>query len=351
MTGFGRYFVPGPAEVHPEVLAAMARPVIHHRSPEARELFERIQPGLRALFGTARPVYVFASSGTGVVEAGLRALPRAKVLALVNGAFSDRFARIAAACGHAVECVEKPWGEVHAPAEIEVTDHQAVLAVHSETSTGALQPIAELARAVEVPLLVDSISGVGGVALDLDASGLAYACTGSQKALALPPGLGFAVASAQLLRRATHAGARGLYFDLLEYERRTPPFTPALSLLYALARQLERIEREGLAARFERHRRMAERTWDWVETARERLGVELRVLAPAGFRSPTVTCIRLPDGRVGPEIVRRIAERGYTVGGGYGPLKPTTFRIGHMGDQTLATLEGLLAACDAALAG
>jgi aspartate aminotransferase-like enzyme len=348
---FGRYFVPGPSEVHPDVLQAMARPVVYHRSRQAQELLDRVQPLLQEVFGTRRPVYPFASSGTGVVEAGLRALPRGKILALVNGAFSERFAKIAEACGHEVERIEKPWGAVHDPAEIGIDGHAAVTVVHSETSTGALQPLAELARAAEVPLLVDSVSGAGGVPVEMDARGLAYVCTGAQKALALPPGLGFAAASERLLELAAVADRRGVYLDLLQYERQAPPFTPAISLLYALDAQRERIEREGLAGRFTRHRRMAERTWAWVESARERLGVALEVLAPEGSRSPTVTCIRLPEPLTGPEVVQRIRERGYTVGGGYGRLKETTFRIGHMGEQSPETVEGLLAACEEELVG
>jgi len=348
---FGRYFVPGPSEVHPDVLQAMARPVVYHRTPEVQELLGRVQPALQEIFGTERPVHVVTSSGTGVVEAGLRALPRGKVLALVNGAFSERFAQMATACGHDVERCEKPWGAVHAPADLAIDGHQAVTAVHSETSTGALQPLAELARAVDVPLLVDSVSGAGGVAIEMDARGLAYVCTGAQKALALPPGLGFAAASERLLELAAGADRRGLYLDLLEYERRAPPFTPAISLLYALDVQLQRIEREGLAARFARHQRMAERTWAWVASARERLGVELEVLAPEGSRSPTVTCVRLPAPLTGPAVVRGLRKYGYSVAAGYGRLKETSFRIGHMGEQTPETLAGLLAACDKVLAG
>lgn len=349
MEEFGRYFVPGPTEVLPDVLRAMARPVVYHRTPEATELLERVQPALQEIFGTERPVYVLTSSGTGAVEAGLRALPRCKVLALVNGAFSERFAKIAEACGHEVERREKPWGDVHEPADLALAGHQAVTVVHSETSTGALQPLADLAQAVDVPLLVDSVSGAGGVPVEMDARGLAYVCTGAQKALALPPGLAFAAASERLVELAAGADRRGLYLDLMQYERRAPPFTPAVSLLYALDAQVRRIAREGLAARFARHRRMAERTWAWVESAGERLGVELEVLAPEGHRSPTVTCIRLPDPWTGPEMVRRLKARGYSVAAGYGRLKETSFRIGHMGEQTPESLEGLLAACDEAL--
>jgi len=344
----GRYFVPGPVAVHPDVLAEMTRPMFSHRSAAGEELFARVQPGLRAIFGTERTVYVFTTSGTGAVEAGVRALPPGRVLALVNGAFSGRFARMAEACGHAVDRMELAWGGVHDPAAVRDrlagADYAAVTVVHSETSTGALQPLAELARAAgEVPLLVDSVSGAGGTPVAFDALGLAWACTGSQKALALPPGLAFGVASPLLLERAARASGRGLYLDIAAYEKRQPPYTPALPLVHALARQLERIAAEGLDARFARHAAMARRAWTWAEET------GLEVLAPPGARSPTVTCLRLPAELPGPEFVRRVAQQGYTVGGGYGQLKETTFRIGHMGEQTVETLEGLLAACRAAL--
>jgi aspartate aminotransferase-like enzyme len=345
---FGRFFVPGPVEVHPGILAAMARPMIHHRGAEAKELYARIAPCLREVFGTARPVRFLAASGTGAVEAGIRALPPGRVLALVNGAFSERMARIAEACGHETDRLEVAWGRVHEPqavaARVRAATYAGVLAVHNETSTGALQPLGELARAAEgVPLVVDSVSGAGGAPVELDRHGLAYACTGSQKALALPPGLGFAASSEGFLAAARQSRERGFYLDLLAYERDTPPYTPNLPLLYALDAQAERIRSEGMEARWARHREMAAMTWDWA--SRRGIGVK----AADGCRSPTVSCLELPPPLTGPEFVERVRGRGYVVGGGYGPLKERCFRIGHMGDQTPATVAGLLRACDAAL--
>jgi len=345
---FGRFFVPGPVEVHPDVLAAMTRPMLHHRGKEARDLYARVAPTLREVFGTSRPVRFLASSGTGAVEAGIRALPPGRVLALVNGAFGERMARIAETCHHEVDRIEAPLGRIVDPdavaAKVRATPYVGVLAVHNETSTGALQPLLPLARAAgEVPLVVDSISGAAGAPIDLDANGIAYACTGSQKALALPPGLGFAAASERFLALARQSTERGFYLDLLAYERDTPPFTPALPLLHALDAQVARIAAEGLKARFARHRAMAGMTWDWA--VRKGLGIT----AAEGCRSPTVTCFELPQPLTGPEFVERVRARGYVVGGGYGPLKERCFRIGHMGDQTEATVEGLLHACDDAL--
>jgi aspartate aminotransferase-like enzyme len=326
----------------------MTRPMIHHRGGEAKELYRRIGPVLQQVFGTARPVRFLAASGTGAVEAGIRALPPGRVLSLVHGAFGERMARMAETCHHEVDRIEAPLGSVVHPeavaAKVRETKYVGVTAVHNETSTGALQPLPPLARAVgEVPLVLDSISGAAGAPIELDASGIAFACTGSQKALALPPGLGFSAASESFLALARNSTERGFYLDLLAYERDTPPFTPALPLLYALDAQAARISREGIFARWARHRAMAELVWAWAE----RKG--LRITAGPRFRSPTVTCIEVPAPLTGPEFVARVKAKGFLVGGGYGPLKASCFRIGHMGDQTVETVAALLKACDAAL--
>ncbi|MGQ0613904.1 MAG: pyridoxal-phosphate-dependent aminotransferase family protein [Planctomycetaceae bacterium] len=358
---FGRFFLPGPTEVRPEILAAMARPMIPHRGEEAAALYRRIQEGLRPLFRTARPVYVGVSSATGMMEAGVRALPPGRLLALVNGAFSERFARIGEACGFATDVLAHSWGAVHDPSEVarrlSEKRYVALLVVHSETSTGALQPVAKLAavaRTAGAAILVDAVTSLCATPVLADAWELDYVLSSSQKALALPPGIAFAVAGATMLERAASAERRGLYLDLLDFEKcaaaQQPSFTPALPLLYALDVQLGRIAAETLEARWNRHIEMAARTWRWAEESEGRVGVRLEVLAPAGFRSPSVSCLRLPPGLVGPAVVKAVAARGFTLGQGYGPLKETTFRIGHMGDHTLRELEELLAACDQALA-
>ncbi|MHC4958857.1 MAG: pyridoxal-phosphate-dependent aminotransferase family protein [Planctomycetota bacterium] len=341
---FGRFFLPGPTEVRPEVLQAMLKPMVAHRSQACADLFARILPPLQALFGTGRTVHIAAASGTAMMEAGVRALPAgARVLSLVNGAFSERYALIADACGCDVERLEIEWGGVHDPDAVadRLKDggFDAVTMAHSETSTGALQPLDLILDATgRTPLLLDTVSSFAGAALDFDRRGIAYTATGSQKALALPPGLGFAVASQEFMDRA--AGT-SFYLDIKRYEKNQPPFTPALSLLYALEAQLDRMQAEAPDARFARHRAMAERVWAW---AAER---GLEILAPEGHRSPTVTALKVPAGMTGPGIAGKLGEQaGYTVATGYAKLKEGTFRIGHMGEQTPETLEGLLAAID-----
>ena len=350
---FGRFFLPGPTEVHPDVLRAMQRPMIGHRGKEMQALIERMLPRLQAVFRTRRPVYVASASATGLMEAAVRNGARRRVLSLVNGAFSERFHRIAVACGLEADALEVPLGAANLPDAVRDAlrrkQYDAVTVVHSETSTGVLNPIRELARvahdAGDVMLLVDSVTGIAGAPTETDAWALDFILTGSQKALALPPGLALGVAAPRMLERAKSIPHRGAYFDLLEYEewtaKRQTPNTPALSLFYALDTQLERIERETIEARWDRHRAMAERTWGWVGEMRGR-GLELGVLAPEGFRSPTVTCITLPAGYNGSEITASLASRGYTISAGYGKLKDSSIRIGHMGDHTVAELDELL---------
>lgn len=359
-SSFGRFFLPGPTEVRPEILAAQVRPMLGHRGKGIQELIGAVQPVLQDLFRTERPVYISSSSATGLMEAAVRNAARRRVLALVNGAFAERFHRIALACGLQADALEVPWGEPNTPQMLEDAlrrgDYDAVTVVHSETSTGVLNPIEALAAvahaAGDVVLLVDSVSGVGGARVEADAWGLDFVLTGSQKALALPPGLAFGVAQETVLQRAEAKPARGIYFDLLEFERnirkQQTPNTPAVSLLYALAAQLQRIGAETMEARWARHEAMARHTWAWVDAMRDR-GVALEVLAPEGYRSPTLTCIRLPEPWTGPQVCAALGERGYTVAPGYGKLKEPMIRIGHMGDHTVQELDALLGALEEVL--
>lgn len=357
LTDFGKYFLPGPTEVRPEILQAMLRPVIGHRGAEMERLMSRIAPRLCRLFRTERPVYVSTSSATGLMEAGVRNCAQRRVLSLVCGAFSERFFKIARACGKESDRLDVEWGDSNEPGPlVEVLRHgsyDAVTVVHSETSTGVLNPVREIAAAVrenapDTCLLVDCVTSLAAAPVEVDAWQLDFALTGSQKAIALPPGLALGVASQRAFERSQTISDTGLYFSFAALEKAAVKHqtanTPAVSLLYALEAQLERIEAEGLESRWTRHRAMAERTWAWVDWMRECHGLEVRVLAAEGRRSPSVTCVELPEGLSGVEITRRMAELGFTIAPGYGELKPKTFRIGHMGDHTLAELEALLEA-------
>ncbi|MEP6618293.1 MAG: alanine--glyoxylate aminotransferase family protein [bacterium] len=355
----GTFFFPGPTEVRAEVLGAMTRPMVPHRGAYFEALFARMQGSLQHIFGTSRPVYVSSSSATGLMEAGVRCAPAGRILSIVNGAFSARFAAIAKGCARDMDVIEVPWGETVnfevLQERLRATRYAAVTVVHSETSTGALTDVRGVTRMAHehgALCLVDSVTGIGGAELKFDEWELDYALTGSQKALALPPGLAFSAASAAFIERAKAVTGRGLYFDLVEFDayalKNQTPNTPAIPLFYAADVQLAAIASEGMLARWARHSAMAARTYAWVDALAARHGNGIRVAAQEGFRSPSVTSIELPDSVTASDVLRAVSSRGFTIGSGYGKNKETTVRIGHMGDHTLEGLERCLTACDQA---
>jgi len=359
---FGRFFLPGPTEVLPEVLRAQERAMIGHRGAATEALLGSLDAPLKEVFRTANPVMIAATSATGFMEAAIRNGVRRRVLCLVNGAFSDRFAKIATACGKEVVKGEVPWGEAfeadHVARLLDSSGADAVTLVHSETSTGVLSPVGDIAAVVrarpDVLLLVDAVTSLAGSPVETDAWGLDFVLTGSQKALALPPGLAFGVASVRMLERAKTLPNRGIYLDLVPYDeqirKRQTPYTPALSLLFALDAQLARIAAEGgIEARWKRHAGMRERTERWAAERGAKLG--LAYLPRQLRRSWTVSCLKLPEGGrlVGGAVAKGMEARGFTIGAGYGKLKDATIRIGHMGDHTVAGLEALLAVLEEVL--
>ncbi len=351
----GRFFLPGPTEVHRSVLEAQSRPLISHRGEEMRTLWSRLQSGVGTVLGTTGPVWISTSSATSMMEAAVRSCGAERVLCLVAGAFSKRFVRIARASGVHVDAVEVPPDQPHRPEEVAArvaaTDADLVTMVHCETSTGVLNPVDELAAAVrrasDALVAVDSVSGAGGTAVRPGDWGVDFLLTGSQKAFAVPPGLAFAVSSDRFLQRAAQNPRRGLYLDPIAHleaqeERGGPLTTPAISCLFALDAQLDRIEAEGLEARFARHRGMQDDVATWLADLRA-AGVDVERFAPEGAASPTVTVVRLPPGLASGSVLRAASAAGYTVAAGYGEWRDTQLRIGHMGDHTRDGVAGLLA--------
>jgi aspartate aminotransferase-like enzyme len=226
----------------------------------------------------------------------------------------------------------------------------AVTLVHSESASGALNPLADIAAVVkdagDVMLMVDGVTSIGGSPVETDAWGLDYVLTGSQKALALPPGLAFAVASERFLERAKTLTTRGIYLDVVVYDEQIrnnqTPYTPAVSLLYSLQAQMARIQAHGgIEARWARHDAMRRRVERWAAEQGEALGITF--LPAEGRRSWTVSCLKLlhPE-PTGGQVAKKMEARGYTIASGYGKAKDTTFRIGHMGDHTVEELEVVL---------
>ena len=349
MTVTGRFFNPGPVEVDPEVAQAMLRPMIGHRGPAARALVGRLQPGLQALFGTERPVMLATGSATAMMEAAVRSGVRDQVLCIVSGTFGERFADVAERCDKQVIRLHVPRGAVLEPdlldKMLDGPPIDAVTMVHSETSTGALAPveelIARLRRLDDVITIVDAVSSVGGMPIQTDRWGADFIFTGSQKAIGLPPGLAFAVASKRFIERAETIESRGFYLDVVDLlhaaEESRFPQTPALPVVYALERQLGRIAEEGLSARFARHRAMREQIESWV-ARHGRCGI----MAPVGRRADTVTALTLRPDRAATDVARTLAADGWTVAVGIDADENRLIRIGHMGDLLPEQLDMLL---------
>ena len=350
---FGRFFLPGPTEVHPDVLAPLTKPVIAHRGRVMSDLLAGMVKPLQEIFRTESRPILGTCSATAFMEMAVRSGIRNRALCLVGGSFGRRFAAIAQACGRDVVTLEVPLGQTVEPDMLRDalvrTEVDAVTLVHSETSTGALAPLEELAEVVhdfdDVLLLVDAVTSLGGSPVETDAWKLDFVLTGSQKALALPPGLALAAHTERMLERAKSVPERGGYLDLVSYaeaaENNQPTNTPAVSLLYGLDVQLKRIAASGgVEPRWQRHREMRETVEHWVENEGGDLG--LSYLPERERRSWTVSCLNVPEGKNGRTIQHALADRSWTIASGYGELKQKTIRIGHMGDHTVDELKELL---------
>jgi aspartate aminotransferase-like enzyme len=346
-------FVPGPVDVAPKVLAAQTRAMLPHRSKEFEALFHRAADKARQLFFTQNRVFITASSGTGLQEAAVRNLAKEQVLSCVNGAFGTRWYNVAVTNGKQVDKLDIPWDQPVKPEKVaqalQEKPYEIITVVHNETSTGMQNPVQEIAAAVketrpDTLICVDAVSSLGGAKIEMDAWGLDMLLTSSQKCLALPPGLGLAAVSDRSLVYAENVPNRGWYFDLLRLEKHrlkdSTPATPAVSLIYALDIQMDRILEEGLEARFARHSAMAERVQAWAL----RHGLDL--FAPRGYRSQTVTTVSNELGLDVPALNQFLLARGMRIANGYGALKGKTFRIAHMGETNLEDIERLLEAME-----
>jgi aspartate aminotransferase-like enzyme len=353
MSVSGRYWLPGPVEIDPDVARAMTAPMIGHHTTAGHALAEQLQHGLRALFATTRPVSVATASATAMMEAAIRSGVRQRLLAVVGGAFGERFAQIAERSGKEVVRLRVPRGSVLEPEQLEVFlgEHavDAISLVHVETDTGAVAPVSELIRCIrgmaDVVTIVDAVASVGGMSVDPAAWDADFVLSASQKAVGGPPGLAFAVASDRFLARAREIGDRGLYLDAVHLHQCAMdgrfPQTPALNVCFGVAHQLERILGRGLADRFAAHRVMREHVEQW---AAHQQGFTL--MAPAQRRADTVSALRIGGGHGAAEVVARLARDGYAIAPGKDDDLDAVIRIGHMGDVTVDQLDHLLAILD-----
>jgi aspartate aminotransferase-like enzyme len=348
-----KLFIPGPVEVSKKTLEAFSRPMIGHRGEAFKNLYRDIHPRLQGLFGTKQPVFLSTSSAWGVMEAAIRNVVRQKVLCCMCGAFSDKWLDVARRCGKEAEPLRVEWGQAidHNALDACLTTGQfdAVTLIHSETSTGVLNPLPEIcctmAKYPDVALIVDAVSSFSAMPIPMDAYGIDVLLTGSQKALALPPGFSLFSVSEKAFARAEQNPGRGYYFDFLEFRKQQTgdmtPATPSIGHIHALQSKLDDIFAEGLTNRYERHARTNSLVHEWVRTR----GFEF--FAAEGHRAITLTCVKNNRGIDVAALVRNLREKHHLViDGGYGKLKGQTFRLSNMGDETEETVAHLLSCID-----
>ena len=331
-------FAPGPVAVPPQVLAATAKPMIHHRAPDFDPVFKKCSEGLKEIFQTTNPVISLASSGTGAMEAAIvsSASPGDLILSVESGKFSQRWGLLAEAFGMKVERISVEWGHDVDPQKVADflkahPETKQVIVELCETSTGTLtdvKAVGEVVRGTDALLLVDAVSGLCADELRSDAWGVDMVGTGSQKGIMLPPGLGFVSISPKAQDAIKASKSAKFYFNLAKYlkqlEANTTPFTPAVSLLFGLEASLDLLLGEGMENVWARHARLAQAS----RLAMKALGCEIFSANPAN----TCTAVKVPEGVEGGKIVKTLREKfGMTIAGGQDHLKGKIFRFATLG--------------------
>ena len=357
MAGKRYLFTPGPTPVPPEVLAATAAPVLHHRGPDFKALLAETLERLKLVCRTGNDVILFTASGTGAFESAVANLlsPGDRVLAVSQGEFGERWQKIAGAYGADVVPLSYAWGESpraeDLAAALAQTPADVVFLVHSETSTGVvadIQPLAAVAKEAGALVVVDAVSSLGAVPLETDAWGVDVVVSGSQKALMTPPGLALATVSPGAWERCETVQTPRFYFDWRRYRKAagagSTPFTPAVATVAGLHAALGLILAEGLEQAFARHAALGRACREGAKA----MGLEL--FSPDEERSAVVTAILTPEDADARELVLALRDRhGITVAGGHGDMASKLFRIGHIGWFDIFDITTALAAVELVL--
>lgn len=341
----------GPVHVEPDTLQAMTKPMITHRSKEYKELHAGIVEKIQKALNTDMDVFLVGGSATIMLEAAIRNGVNSRSVGITNGSFGNRSIELGELNGKTVDKVQVPWGKAMKPEHIagKVTkDVEAVHWVSNESSTGVFSDsvaIAKEARAQnpDVLTMVDAVTSAFAMDLkikDMEPDSLVF---GTQKALALPPGLAIMLCSERLLEKAKTVQNRGFYTDLLKIKKQADVdyalTTPPVSLMYGLDYQLDRILKEGMQARYKRHQEMADMVRNWADKKLH------GVLPEEGYRSNSIGVLNKGDMDF-DSFNSKLKAKGFEISNGYGDVKETTFRIGHMGDIQPAGLKQLLSAMD-----
>lgn len=344
---YKKLFIPGPTHVREEILQAQTAPMIGHRAKEYSDLQEVVTGKLQKLLYTNQRVYLFASSATGVMEGSIRQASKKRILNTVCGSFSKRWWEITVANGTPCDKLQVASGQAVTVDLVDEAlskgDYDAITLTMNETATGIMNPVKEISEMIhqkypDVLILVDAVSCMAGVKIEFDAWGLDVCFAGVQKCFALPPGLTVCAVSDRARQRALEIPSHGYYFawDAMDskYDKFQTPATPAISLIYALDKQLDCIFEEGLENRFARHLEMAEYIRNWARKY-------FAVYGDQRYLSQTVTNVENTRSINIGDFNKELGKRGAQISNGYGDLKDKCFRIGHMGDLTMADMKWL----------
>ncbi len=348
-----KLFIPGPVDVDEDVLQAFATPQIAHRSKAATELQKNISENLQKLMYTKNDVILSTSSGSGLMEMGIRCLTKKRVAVFSVGAFGDRWYKMAVANGVPADKFRSEDGKPTTPEMVEEAlktgKYDCVTVTHNETTSGVMNPTYEIGQVIEkykkeipeLTYLVDTVSSLGGTKIEVDKDNMDMCISSTQKSIGLPPGLAVASVSERAYQKAKTVENRGLYFDLVSVVDRMRkdfqyPSTPSTPHMFALDFKLKKImDVEGLENRFSRHEKQANIVRDWAKK-------HFDLLAEEGYRSNTVTVIKNTKDIDVAALNKELQNRGYLIANGYGDLKGKTFRIAHMADRQDKDLLALL---------
>ncbi len=347
-----KLFIPGPVEVAPDTLQACAIPMMGHRMPEFSDLYNSAISKLRKILYTEQNVFISTSSGTGVMEAGIRNLVGKRALVSCNGAFSDRWFEMMGENGKEADPIKIEWGKAIKPEMIDEAlatgKYDAFTFTHNETSTGVMSPLKEIAEVLkkypDITFMIDAVSSMTAVKIDTDALGIDLLLAGVQKAWAMPPGLAVFAVSDKAMEKSKTIPNRGTYFDFQLFAKYAAkgqtPNTPNISFINALDHQCSKMLKEGLENRFARHKEMSDHCRAWAKDRGFNFFFE------DGYGSVTLTCMENTRGISIADLNKFLATKNMVISNGYGKLKEKAFRIAHMGDCTLPELKEVLALID-----
>ncbi len=339
-----KLFIPGPTHVSDEILSAFKTPQIGHRTPEISDLISEVVNGIQNLLYTNNNIYLVSHPATGLWEMAIRNSVKNKILHCVNGAFSKKWVKVSDCVGVDYDVLDYDWGLAVKAEDIErklnEQNYDAVAIVHNETSTGVMSNIEEIGRMMKkfpnTYLLVDAVSSMAGVKIEVDSCGIDFIMASTQKAWGLPPGFSVASVSDRFIKRSSKIINKGYILDVNTYEKyyykNQTPYTPSIPHLFGLKKVLELIENEGLENRWSRHKEMAKVVRDWAISKGQSLYAE------KGFESNTVTSIRNDMKWDIDKINKKLLMKGFRMDRGYGSLRGKVFRISHMGNIFLEDL-------------